>query len=103
MNPHRRLLLFAPSPEDDSLTRQHRLLHDHAPGLEDRDLLVTDLPETSAQAAAARHDFGVEPGSFTAVLVGKDGGAKHRSHDPIPPKDLFALVDAMPMRRREMG
>ena len=46
--------------------------------------------------------FGVEPGTFAALLVGKDGAVKHRSAEPVEPGELYALVDAMPMRRREM-
>lgn len=36
------------------------------------------------------------------VLVGRDGGARLRSDEPLPACDLFARADAMPMRRREM-
>jgi hypothetical protein len=34
--------------------------------------------------------------------VGRDGGEKLRSAEPVAPEELFDLVDAMPMRRREM-
>lgn len=57
---------------------------------------------TPGEAGRARHDFGVEGGRFAAVLVGKDGTAKFRSDAPFPAPDLFALIDAMPMRRREV-
>jgi hypothetical protein len=39
---------------------------------------------------------------FQVVLVGKDGGVKLRSAEPIAADDFFALIDTMPMRRREM-
>lgn len=44
----------------------------------------------------------VAPEQAAAVLVGRDGGVKVRSDEPVPTPDLFARVDAMPMRRREM-
>lgn len=59
-------------------------------------------PATPEEAAAARGDFGVEDGRFAAVLVGRDGGVKFRSGEPVPATDLFARIDTMPMRRREM-
>ena len=39
---------------------------------------------------------------FQAVLVGKDGGAKHRWSAIVEPAEIFGLIDAMPMRIREM-
>ena len=44
----------------------------------------------------------MEAGAFAAVLVGKDGGEKFRSEGPVSPEVLFEIIDAMPMRRREM-
>lgn len=44
----------------------------------------------------------------TLVLLGKDGGEKRRrtlngvESDTVEIDDLFALIDSMPMRRREM-
>lgn len=36
------------------------------------------------------------------VLVGRHGGARFRSGEPVPAPDLFTRIDPMPMRRREM-
>lgn len=79
----------------------------------ERDLLRGDLfedgtgslggsPVSSGEATAARERFGVESGTFAALLVGKDGTVKNRSSEPVGPGGIFALVDAMPMRRREL-
>lgn len=54
------------------------------------------------EAAAARDRFRVEPDTLAVLLVGKDGTVKHRSGEPVGPEEVFSLVDAMPMRRREM-
>ena len=43
--------------------------------------------------AAAKYQF---------ILVGKDGGEKLRADTIIDTKQLFATIDAMPMRREEM-
>lgn len=39
--------------------------------------------------------------AFRVRLVGKDGGVKLDQTTPVPVSDLFALIDAMPMRRAE--
>jgi hypothetical protein len=39
---------------------------------------------------------------FTLILVGKDGSEKLRTYNLLTAKKLFALIDAMPMRRDEM-
>lgn len=38
---------------------------------------------------------------FAVVLIGKDGGIKQVWRDPVAPDDIFAVIDAMPMRQRE--
>ncbi len=110
---NRLVLIFASSNSDENAERQRDLLEGHESGIANRDLLVLHLLEdvpggpagesiTPQQAAAARRDFGLEDGRFAAVLVGRDGGAKFRSGEPVSATDLFARIDAMPMRRREM-
>jgi hypothetical protein len=111
---HRLFLVFAPSAEDARYVRQTRLLEGAArDGFAERDLLRGDLFEGEAgtfdggpvapeHAAWAWDRYGVEPGRFAAVLVGKDGTVKHHSGEPVGPEDLYALIDQMPMRRREM-
>jgi hypothetical protein len=107
---NRLLLIFAPSASDEGSERQRDFLKGHEAGFADRDLMALRLFEDRADddagelatPAAARGDFGVEDVRFTAVLVGRDGGVKFRSGEPVPATDLFARIDTMPMRRREM-
>jgi hypothetical protein len=100
---NRRLLVFAPSADHEAYARQLGLLEGREAGCEDRDLLAEPLFEDgSDESAAARSRFRVEGGAFVAVLVGRDGGEKFRSAEPVPPEKLFDLIDAMPMRQREI-
>ena len=48
--------------------------------------------------------YGLESGreGFAAALVGKDGGVKARWSELVEPDAVFDLVDAMPMRIREV-
>ncbi len=42
-----------------------------------------------------------QSGEFAAELVGKDGTVKLNVHEPISSAELFAIIDAMPMRAAE--
>lgn len=102
-SPNRRLLVFAPSANHKTYAQQRDLLEVHRAASGDRDLLaVSFFEDGSEESAAARSRLDVEDGAFTAVLVGKDGGEKFRSAEPVLPEKLFDLIDAMPMRRREI-
>jgi hypothetical protein len=110
---NRVLVLFA-GTSDAQVDEQRRILMPHEDGLADRDMVIFAVVEdgilpvygqapAAGEAAALRAEFGVQPGSpFTALLVGKDGGAKLTAAAPIPPQKLFATIDAMPMRRGEI-
>ena len=39
---------------------------------------------------------------FSVILIGKDGGVKLRSAEPVSAEAIFGLIDGMPMRQREM-
>ncbi len=54
------------------------------------------------EQAAARRRFHVRPNDFTVILIGKDGGEKLRSHQPVSLDILRSTIDAMPMRQEEM-
>ena len=81
------LLIAAPSLNDDAYRTQAALLLPALAGLNERDFVV-------------QIQFGTK--SFSVVLIGKDGGEKLRRATPLSPDELFAIVDAMPMRRAEM-
>ncbi len=106
------LLVFAPGEDDPALTEQRRILAFAAQEARQRDLVVVEIVGTQASGPAMSTDdalqalrkrFGVPSAAFRTVLVGKDGGAKLSEAAPIEADRLFAVVDAMPMRRREMG
>lgn len=108
----RPLLVFAPKPDDPRLEIQMRTLQEHASEAHERDVVMVALPyntpsPTAAQLSSddaldARRRFGVAPGEFAVILLGKDGGSKLRSSKPISMQKLDDTIDAMPMRRDEM-
>ena len=106
---NRPLLIFAPSAHAPHYRRQLELLHGLHRELSDRDMLVLEIvgdrvvtDEPALNAGTLREQLEVRPDTFAVLLVGKDGGVKLRRSRPVAPEDLFELIDAMPMRRREM-
>ena len=110
---NRVFLLFSPSESDASFQLQKQGLASSAQGVLDRDLMVLEIVE-QGQSKAVNHllseksvqdirkRLGVVGGSFQVLLIGKDGGVKLRSSEAVSMKDLFGLIDSMPMRQQEM-
>lgn len=93
------LVAVALDAADPALARQRRLFEAMGPEARDRDLVFVEAVGRSGEAL--RRALGCEPDAFAAVLVGKDGGAKLRSSDPLGADRLFPVIDAMPMRQDE--
>ncbi len=93
---HRVLLVFTPSAQDGRFTQQQSFFEGHAAAMKERDLVLV------VGAAPERQRFKVAPVEFTVILIGKDGGEKMRSHQPVTAERLERTIDAMPMRQDEM-
>ena len=95
----RPLLVFAQEPADPRYVAQMAQLSEAGAALRARDMVLFGDAAPERQGAL-RARFA--PEGFLLVLIGKDGGVKLATEEVTPPEALFALVDAMPMRRREM-
>ncbi|MEM6491587.1 MAG: DUF4174 domain-containing protein [Pseudomonadota bacterium] len=104
-------LLIAFAPSDAVMAAQTAEIAIDPTGFEDHDLVLIRVVDDHAasdrgdrfDAAALRRRFGVARAEQVALLVGKDGGEKLRVADrPMTLNTLFAAIDVMPMRRREM-
>ncbi len=111
----RNRLLVVVHNEASRSTLEHQLeeWQAHADEAADRELLLitVDAKGTGTINAAPLGPTSVtevlerfRPGEsdFLVVLVGKDGTEKNRWHKPVPMAQVFLLIDAMPMRQREM-
>lgn len=102
---HRRILLIAaPGPQDLQAMAQKRILSDWTSQAADRDLALVELSGTQVTgladpASALQRRYGITPGRFEVLLIGKDGTVALRSARPIPAGRLQSTIDAMPMRR----
>ena len=93
------MVILSDSRDDPRVARQISALDHTRPALDDRNIKVL----TEAQPGSRlRKSLGVSERGFAVVLVGKDGGVKKVWRDPVDPKSIFTIIDAMPMRRQEM-
>ncbi len=113
----RPLVVFARDADDKKLQRQLAAYCEAENGFEERDMTLVviyeegdsfagERPLTARDCDALRDRFrrnrkGAADG-FAALLVGKDGGVKRTSYEPLDAADLFEQIDRMPMRRREL-
>lgn len=116
------LLLFADQPADPWAYQQRMELLEDRCDFNNRDLLLLEIyadlpvlvtgvwfggeaieetPLESISNADLRREYGFESG-FGLVLVGKDGWEKRRSQLPDSVSQIYAQIDGMPMRQREM-
>ncbi len=97
------LIVSAPAADDASLTEQRRILAGWKTNAAARDLTIVEVVGDTVRGAsdtavALRRKYRL-PVTFTAILIGKDGGEKLRSAKPFPAAALEATIDAMPMRK----
>jgi len=53
-----------------------------------------------ASTSSIRKRFNFE--DFRLLLIGKDGGVKYRTNEPVKINKIFELIDKMPMRVQEI-
>lgn len=110
----RPLLVFAPTDSDPRLVETVRRIEASRCDFADRDmvlgLIVADGASTlggqavgTEQARRLLSQFGIGANSFSAVLIGKDGGEKYRVNGVPDLASIYGVIDGMPMRQREMG
>jgi hypothetical protein len=111
------VVITAGSASESLVGGQRAELLKHVPGMDERDMVVfvvgpenviepvhggapapSDVEDFMRRDPASRRG---DEGRFAVLLVGKDGGVKFRSEGLVLARDLFALIDTMPMRRQE--
>ncbi|WP_283195370.1 DUF4174 domain-containing protein [Rhizobium sp. AN80A] len=111
-----RVVVIFPDKDNSRTARQENQLMAARPGLQERDVVVLkvsgesvrpllgaaeDMKEQALAGELARDLAAPPPGEFMAFLVGKDGTVKLTIGQPITAAELFAIIDAMPMRAGE--
>ena len=106
------LLVFAPDNTNINYHRQNVILSEIAVGMKEREMmtiraiwdsqLLIDNNEQSLTATVLYQYFFVAEKQFRVMLVGKDGKVKLDRNKPVLTKELFALIDEMPIRQHEI-
>ena len=96
---NRLLVILAPSARDMAFETQKHAYDQARDEYNERDLVV--LAESDGDGPLHRR-FHAPAGEFRVMLIGKDGHTAIERSNPIGNRELFGLIDAMPMRRQEM-
>ncbi|MGD2185069.1 MAG: DUF4174 domain-containing protein [Desulfobacterales bacterium] len=110
---NRLLFLFAPHGSHPIFTKLQSEIYAQKAEVKDRDLVIFEVLGQGPSrmnttqlnrgvADAIRNRFDAPQKTFTLILVGKDGGIKMKRHDGANIKEVFELIDSMPMRQNEM-
>lgn len=110
----RPLLLFAPTQSDPRLVETVRRIEASRCDFTDRDmvlgLIVTEGASTldgqvldTSQVRELLSTFRIGVNTFSAVLIGKDGGEKLRVNGVPDLAAIYTAIDGMPMRGNEMS
>ena len=94
------LVVVADDRADPRFERQRAWLAGSQVGRRERRLEVVTIV---GDGAAVRRALGIPPGAgFRVLLLGLDGGVKLVRRTPLSIAEVFAAIDAMPMRREEL-
>ena len=106
---HRLLLVFSPDLQNETLRKQQAEWSQVSEGMEERNLKIWVVTPEDIQGEPIQHTaaslyerYQVASTDFEVILIGKDGGIKQRQNHLLTSQNLFAIIDAMPMRRNEM-
>ena len=108
------LVVSAPNAGDSKLLEQLAELAATSEEFADRDMVLVTLLDnadsiadscklTRSEVAAARTDLGIRPDAFVLKLIGKDGSVKLTASSATSMQEIYALIDSMPMRQREIS
>ena len=98
---YREILIFSPAKDNILLEKQIQIFEKDSDGLKERDLKIS-VNVWSAKQDAMHRKWKADKNDFILILIGKDGQEKFRSEKPITLKQLYSIIDAMPMRKSEM-
>jgi monofunctional biosynthetic peptidoglycan transglycosylase len=108
------LVVSAPDSDDPALEAQETALAAAHDEFIERDLVLVRMLDvgvstagsrqlTNGEVAAARTALGIRAGAFALCLIGKDGSVKLSNDAATSMNEIYALIDTMPMRRREQS
>jgi hypothetical protein len=97
-----RVLVVVAPGGDATAETQRRIYQSSAKGMSERSIVLTEALDDGERSREIRSRLRAEGRRFQVFLLGKDGHTAISSDKPLSADDLFAQVDAMPMRQDEM-
>lgn len=108
---NRVLMVLSKNPGSAEVNRQMALFADQEEELNERKLIILQVfPNYYLKGSdnfvrrednQMYFDYKTAETPFEVILLGLDGGLKFQRNDVVLPAELYALIDAMPMRRSE--
>lgn len=105
------VLIFSDDKSSSKLKKQVELFQKEKAGLEERKLKIYQFAEGDykfdfdaswKKSSLNTIRFIDKEESFKIVLIGLDGEIKLKQNTILTPEKLFAIIDGMPMRKREL-
>jgi hypothetical protein len=98
----KRVLVVVAPPGDVAAAAQRQIFEASAEGMSERAIVLLEARDDSERSRQLRARLSADSRRFQVFLVGKDGHTAVSWLRPLSAAELFARVDAMPMRRDEM-
>ena len=98
----RKVLLFYTEAGEADWKSQMETLKASEKGIRERDIQIESFAYSKKNLSQWQRWKVDSTSKFTFLLVGRDGGEKLRSTEIVKTEKLFGLIDAMPMRKREV-
>lgn len=99
----RQVLIFYKEESNLTVKKQLAEFEKYEAGMKERDIKVRSFKRSAETADQFKKWKIKDTDPFTFILIGRDGGEKYRSDNFVSHQDLFGKIDAMPMRRSEVG
>ena len=110
----RPLLVFAPTTSDPRLVETLSRIEASRCDFVGRDMVIglvvaegnSTLDGHAIDVDASQqlvNQYAIGENAFSVILIGKDGGEKLRVNEVPDLQQIYAVIDGMPMRSREMG
>ncbi|MCF2443195.1 DUF4174 domain-containing protein [Dyadobacter sp. CY345] len=97
----RKVLLFYKNDKKETWHKQTAELEANKAGVKERDINIESYEFSKNPDQWKKWNIDTSK-SFTFILIGRDGGEKHRSDKVVSHQELFGKIDAMPMRKNEI-
>jgi len=110
---NRIILILVNDTTSPELQAQLTEFRTHSAGMKERKLVVYQIQPNQFQRGLNTENqwinsnklhkkYKSDDNPFEVILIGLDGGIKLTQNDILTCEKLFAIIDAMPMRRREL-